>query len=332
MTKISFEEFRQKVLAVGISDATIRQYLTVDPQRSGPFAPCFVTDPAKVDISGNELEFATAVCFDSWSTRSLRQTRFEDAIARGDPRPVLVSEGDSWFQHPLRCDIIEHLDNQYLIWSLGRHGDTATNMTGKRAEYMCGLDRWAARVKGFLFSGGGIDLLGEDDSGKPGLLRFLKQYREKRSPAWHIEHASFNTTIELLRTCYSRMITTIRSDTRFTALPIYIHGYDYPFPFPSGYDDHRGSAVSAPDHWLGKPFAQRGFRDDPFRREVLKVMIDALYRLMDELASDHDHVHVVNARNSMPNRECWDDEIHGTDGGFEAVAGRFRAAIAPNTS
>lgn len=325
MSKIGYEDFRQKLLNAGISDTAIRQYLKVDPHRSGAFSPCFVIDTAKVDVSDDELEFASALCFDSRPCRQLRHRRFERAIDNGDARPVLVSEGDSWFQHPCLREVIDHLDKDYLIWSLGALGDTADNMTGRNAEYMPGLRRWADRVKGFLFSAGGNDVLGKDPRGNPVLLTLLKQYQASEKAAWHIKWNEFNQVIGDLRTCYSRMITTIRSDKRFTMLPIFIHGYDYPFPFsPNSGDDREFDGW-----WLGDAFAERCFPETSFRRDVLKVMINKLYELMDELATTHRHVHVVNLRGSMPRRDMWNDEIHGTNDGYAAVAARFRAAIAP---
>ena len=333
MSKISYEEFRQKLMDIDIPDAEIRQYLTVDLEHTGAFNPRFVTDPEKVEVSPDELELESAMAIGNAISRSRRHKRFRRAIDNGDARDVLVSEGDSWFQFPFLIeDVIDHLGNDYLIWSLGAAGDTAGNMTGNRGEYMHGLHRWADRVKGFLFSAAGNDVIGEDASGRPVLLKLVKPYEASQSAAWHIRRAEFDATIEFLRTAYSKVIATIRSDTRFATLPIFIHGYDYPFPFPADSGDNRDPTYAASDEWLGKPFAERGFPDEPFRRDVVKIMIDALYTMMYELAAEHEHVHVVNARGCMPTLDLWTDEIHGTDKGFAVVANRFRATIAPVVS
>ena len=333
MSKISYEEFRRKLMDVDVPDAEIRQFLTVDPQHSAAFNPRFVTDPAKVEVSVEELELESAMDFGNTFSRWRRHNRFRRAIDNGDKRDVLVSEGDSWFQFPfLIDDVIDQLGSDYLIWSLGAAGDTAANMTGNAAEYMRGLVRWAGRVKGFLFSAAGNDVIGEDASGQPALVKLLKRYRAGQSAGWHINRAEFDATVEFLRTAYTKVIATIHSDARFETLPIFIHGYDYPFPFPDDSGDNRDPIYAASNEWLGKPFAERGFPPEPFRRDVVKIMIDALYALMYELAAQHDHVHVVNARGSMPTRDLWADEIHGTDDGFIAVANRFRATIAPVVS
>ena len=330
MSKISYEEFRQKLMDIDVSDAEIRRYLTVDPQHTSAFNPRFVTDPEKVAVSPDELELESAMGMGNTLSRWRRHNRFRHAIDDEDPRTVLVSEGDSWFQFPFLIeDVIDHLGNDYLIWSLGAAGDTAANMTGNNGEYMRGLHRWAGQVKGFLFSAAGNDVIGQDASGQPVLANLLKGYQAGQSAAWHIRRAEFDATVELLHIAYSRVITTIRSDQRFATLPIFIHGYDYPFPFPADSHDNRNPTYAASNEWLGAPFAQRGFPEEPFRREVVKVMIDGLYAMMHELAAEIDHVHVVDVRGSMPTRDLWADEIHGTDVGFAKVAGRFRAEIGP---
>ncbi len=329
MSKISYEDFRGKLMDTNVSDAEIRKYLMVDPQYSKAFNPRFVSNPETVQVSPVELELQSAMAIGNTLSRLRRQNRFRDAINNDDERLVLVSEGDSWFQFPFLIeDIIDHLDSDYLIWSLGAAGDTAANMTGGAGEYMHGLDRWAARVKGFLFSAAGNDVIGEDVSGQPVLMQLLKPYDPRQNAAWHIKYPEFSDTLEFLRSAYSKVITTIRSDLRFVTLPIFVHGYDYPFPFPADPHDDRDPIYAAPDEYLGKPFADRGFPDDPLRRDIVKVMIDALYTLMYELSAKHNQVHVVDARGSMPTRKLWADEIHGTDEGFAAVADRFRTVIA----
>ena len=335
MSKISYEEFRRLVTDLDTPDAEIGKYLKVDPEYSGAFNPRFVADPDKVDISEEEMELESAMDFGNTISRLRRQLRFKRAIRSGDDRPVLVAEGDSWWQFPfLIKEVIDQLGDNYLIWSLGAAGDTAANMTGSNAEYMRGLNKWASRVRGFLFSAAGNDVIGEDASGKPVLSKLLKTYQQGQSPAWHIERTSFNETLEFLRGAYRKVVSTIRSDPRFEMLPIFIHGYDYPFPYPHGDTDPRNPIHAAPDKWLGRPFSARQFPEGEFRRQVLVVMLDALYAMMHDVAAEdpHGRVFVVDARGSMPQVGHWVDEIHGTDQGFAAVADRFRAAIGPLVS
>ncbi|MDE0306656.1 MAG: hypothetical protein OXI87_17525 [Albidovulum sp.] len=201
-------------------------------------------------------------------------------------------------------------------------------MAGSNTEYMRGLDRWADQARGFLFSAAGNDVIGQDISGQPVLTKLLKQYQAGQSAAWHINRDELDATVGRIRTGYSKVITTIQSNRRFKTLPIFVHGYDYPFPYPTDDNDNRNPIYAAQDEYLGKPFKDLGFPADLLRRDIVKIMIDALYTLMYELSAQYSHVHVVDARGSMPTLDLWADEIHGTKDGFAAVANRFRAVIA----
>ena len=80
-------------------DQEIARYVMGDPAVSKPFAPALRPDPARVIIPPS-AELATrgaagmAVMNDI--TRWRRRKRFE-AAEPGDPRPVVLAEGDSWF-------------------------------------------------------------------------------------------------------------------------------------------------------------------------------------------------------------------------------------------
>ena len=333
MDKISYAKFLEMTVGRKAAVPNIQEYLTLDPRSSRAFSPRFVVNSAKVELSEEQQEVADMIDWANAVDRADRQERFIEALQNGDSRPVLVAEGDSWFQYPfLIQEVIDHLSTDFLIWSMGAAGDTVANMTGPSSEYMRGLDRWKEQVKGFLFSAGGNDVLGEDETGNPVIARLVKQYDEGQSPAWHIERSAFDPTLNLIEQAYTKMIRTIRPN--FPDLPIFIHGYDYPFPYPFGSDDKRESPLGGTGRWLGTPFADKGFpQDNAFSREVLIVIIDALYAMMSGVAGqEYGRIFVVNARGSMPSVECWYDEIHGTDDGFERVAGRFKTVVAPLAS
>ena len=335
MSKISYAAFHEMIGDPNIPVSTIANFLTIDQQRSSAFSPRVITNDKQVEMNETQRELESIIDVGNAYYRAERQKKFKEALQNGVKRPVLVSEGDSWFQYPAFIDeIIDHLDRQYLIWSLGAAGDTLANMTGQKSEYMSGLNRWQKHVKGFLFSGGGNDVIGQDETGKPVLDKLLKQYDSGQCPAWHIERSAFDSTLKYIKDAYIKMFQTIRDDSRFEELPIFVHGYDYPFPYPFGSDDDRQSAIGAPDQWLGRPFSSRDFpSDNVFAREVLIVMIDALYAMLNDIAAqDYGHIFVINARGSMPNVGDWGDELHGTCTGFGKVADRFNAIITPIVS
>ncbi len=109
--------------------------------------------------------------------REHREREYLRAVREGrcEKRPVLVAEGDSWFQFPgltllrmgrLRVhvefvrEIIDHLikSKRYCIRSIAAGGDWLSNMLRTR-DYIEPLSR--IEPDAFLFSGGGNDLLAD---------------------------------------------------------------------------------------------------------------------------------------------------------------------------
>lgn len=327
--RISYEKFQQMLRDIDVPDKEIAEYLTVDRDRTLAFRPSFVTDPELVDISKEDQELESAMGIGNGFCRWRRQRRFRREYGHND-KPILVSEGDSWFQFPFLIDeTIDQLGRDHLIWSLGAAGDTAENMIGAGREYMAGLKKWDG-VQAFLFSAAGNDVIGQDAAGKPMLLQLLKPYDRNRDAAWHINRLRLDNTLECLRSAYLDVIMTIRSDAALRALPILIHGYDYAFPNGSKRGDKRVDQIYAKkDAWLGVAMAELDYPRTGFRADVIVHLIDALYGMLNAVAArdPSGRTFVVDVRGALPDVGLWRDEIHATDDGYEIVADRFREVL-----
>lgn len=330
MSKISYQELKAKVMDPKVPDSEIAQYLTAEKETSGPFNPRIVPDRAKVQFTAEgDFEVESAIRWGNQVSRWRRHASFSNAISLGIPKPVLVSEGDSWHQFPfLIDDVVDHLGEEFLIWSLDAAGDTAENMVNRQPEYKAGLDEQKANhVKGFLFSGAGNDVIGEDELGNPVLASLLKPFSAGHDAAWHINKAALGAVLTRLETDYRKVVATIRHDPDFRTLPIFIHGYDYAIPggFPG---DTRHPIYADQDEWLGKPLRDKGITDVTLQRAIIRVLIDALYDMLQRVAgnSAQTHVHLVDVRGTLGANE-WADEIHGTSAGFKKVAAKFASVI-----
>ena len=58
------------------------------------------------------------------SRRELKRRRFLDKLATGYDGPVILAEGDSWFEYPMSEDLIVPLGEKYAIFSLAKAGDS----------------------------------------------------------------------------------------------------------------------------------------------------------------------------------------------------------------
>jgi hypothetical protein len=329
MPRISADRFRAMVNDVSVPDREIGELLirSPDDNNRGKLRDItLVPDPDKVEVEpGKE----NALAIGNGISRSRRQRRFRLALNAGDKRPVLVSEGDSWFQFPFLIeDVIDHLGSDHLIWSLDAAGDTAENMLGMNSEYIEGLRLWKDRpVRAFLLSAAGNDVIGADPAGVSMLSRLLRNHQPGQPARAQIDEAMLASVMGDLESRYRETIVKVRAEPGLPNLPILIHGYDH--ALPSGFTGDRRRPIYADrDQWLGAPLRAHGIDKPELREAVIRELIDELYAMLQRVAGDPDQtkVYLVDARDAI-HRDQWNDEIHGTDDGFAAVAARFRTVL-----
>ncbi|MDB4222925.1 hypothetical protein N9850_04070 [Granulosicoccus sp.] len=335
MSKITYSEYLQILHDLEVTDEEILNYSVIDSGR-GAFDIRIRPNPEKVELGSNDVAIENALAIGNKLSRWRRQGKFQNRLAAGDKRPIIASEGDSWFQFPfLVDDVIDHLTEEFNVFSLGAAGDTANNMVfgdekAYHKEYMFPLREHKDRIRAFLFSGAGNDIIGEDrNTKKPVLLQLVKNFNgDVNDIQGHIEGDVLDQKIAFLRKAYSRLIEDIRDEEGFESLPIIVHGYDYAYPYPWK-DDTRDPSHAKKDKWLGSAFSERNIIDPHLRRGIIISLIDRLYTELNQLAGDSQQtgVWVVDCRGSLPNVTDWIDEIHGTSSGFREPAKRIRNTL-----
>ncbi|WP_108838452.1 hypothetical protein [Tateyamaria sp. Alg231-49] len=316
-----------------------RAYSNVIPGESA-FDFRVVPNPDLVVDIPDDIELENAMQAGNGIERTARRLAFNLDRIFNRKKPVLVAEGDSWFQFPILIDeILDHLSDTFAILSLAAAGDTAENIvdgpeqSGGR-EYMINLRKQKEHVRAFLFSAAGNDIIGEDpQTGKSALFDIINDFDPARTDIdEHINAVVLQERLTSLRDAYTRVITDVRAEPGLETLPIIVHGYDYTFPYPHFENDPRNPIHAANNEWLGQPLDQRNFptatqaqRD--LRRNIVIRLIDQLYDMLDDLAQTHNDVVVVDCRGAMSEVTDWADEIHGTDEGFAKVTQRFRVAL-----
>lgn len=326
--KIDLDQFRALLEDIDVSDEEIASFLVRQPGGPSGFNPTFTPDPDLVAATTDDRAESAITVGNAWC-RWRRRQRFKRRVAKGDTAPVIVSEGDSWFQFPFIIkDVIDHLEDDYLVWSCGAAGDTAQNMVFENPEYMQALDDQAERVGAFLFSAAGNDVIGEDKNGDPVLPQLLHKRTTSRASASDlVNKAALRRVTNFLGEAYRKVIRTVRSDPRFAGLPILIHGYDFAIPFPGRNNDPRDPYWAADNQWLGKPLDDKEIRDPKLRREIVEYLINELYQLLEDVVAEDENVHLVNVRRTLTHIGDWADEIHGTSDGFAKVANKFRNVL-----
>ena len=299
--KITLTELRQLVQDENTPDEEIAQYLVEDSDSIGAFTPQIRINPKFVDDEG--LEADVLMGWFNRADRARRQRRYKRKIRDGWSGLRFVSEGDSWFQYPfLLHDVIDHLSDEYAIFSLGAAGDLVSDMQHQ--------DEIAAAVRahnphGLLISGGGNDLLGEGR-----LATAVHKFKEGRKAADY-PNAKFNERLGEVIGIYRKIFTDLLQE--FPHLKIICHGYDYAIP-------NRG-------RWLGKPLEKLGIKQKRLQLQIIAVLIDRFNDALTDLAGDFPNaVFNVNCRKAV-GPKLWFDELHPNRVGYGAVAERFRSVV-----
>jgi len=338
MEKITYRDYRNLLENPDTDDELIEKYSMVI-KGDGAFEFILRPNPDLVEMQEHELELENAMSAANDIACWRRQQKFKKRVKKGEKLPIIVSEGDSWFQFPLIIkDVVDQLKSDYLIYSVGAAGDTAQNMVfgpegSKKTEYLLALRELrdtGHEVSGFMFSAAGNDIIGEDPAtGTSALQGIVKDFNgDVNDITGHINFSEFIKRLNFLQTAYLKVISSIRSEPGLHHIPIFIHGYDYVFPY-KWTDDRRNPFYAKKKEWLGEPLDARGILDINLRRNIIKFLLDRLYEMLNDLSLDSQQtkVWVVDCRNAMPDVSDWNDEIHGTNAGFKKVAQRFRTVM-----
>ncbi|ATE59010.1 caspase family protein [Thauera sinica] len=308
-TRITPAELNRKLTDLSIPESELAQYFLTDEESSGFFDPKLQLNPETVDLPTDPDERHTrseaAMNFANGIARMRRRLRFDSMLADGYKGPVLVSEGDSWFQYPIRLeDTIDHLYTKgFAVRSLDAAGDTLENMLKDR-EYVDAIRETKASI--FLLSAGGNDALGGGN-----LSAHLRNFDPALSPAAHLL-PSFERLLDHALSMYERVLRDVE---KLPGVVTICHGYDYVIP-NSG-------------KWLGKPMISRGIKDGAVQRGIAAHMIDRFNeRLRQVVARFGDRAMHVDARGAVGDTlNVWYDELHPKNPGYGRVAERFEKAI-----
>ena len=253
-------------------------------------------------------------------------------------KPVVISEGDSWFGYPDGClashngsNIIDHIEDteRFNIFRLESNGDEAgCMMTGKQKAFMIyalkeinkNLKKISNSVKPYvayiLFSGGGNDIVGKGD-----MPRFLNKWQDGMDAYSAINWgglSGFDSEIERIRDAYETLIEIRNKHSPNTM--IVTHGYDL-LP-PSGKKARFLGGLIKSGPWI-KPFmTAKGINDPAIQQEIINIMIEKFNNMLDHFEQTTDNFIKTETVGTI-NANQWINEIHPNKQGFKKVANKF---------
>ena len=331
--RISLSDLEEKMLNINVPEEELQKYLTILPKETKPFSPALAPNPEAVVLRAphEEVDMAVPSLID-WIldlAQKRRLLKFEDSRLNRPELPILFAEGDSWFQFPVFLkELIDQLSKNHTIYCISRAGDTIQNMVYDNPDYLEALDQLINERKlnlsGFLFSGAGIDVIGNGSGDSPVLEKILLPYTPGMSAEWHVNTAACDEILDFVARGYHKIFTEV--ETRFPNLRIYIHGYDYVRVrgLQPGGDPNKPLWGS---DWTSGPLRAKGFTDNGFGSEVIAALIDRLNTITKTVCKKYGERGVyVNLRGSVGETN-WIDELHATSEGFARAAERFRSYL-----
>jgi lysophospholipase L1-like esterase len=241
----------------------------------------------------------------------------------------LVAEGDSWFDYPLH-DVLNELEDGhgYDVESVAHKGDPIEEMAyggDQLGEFTRRIEKMLGRghiPKAVLVSGGGNDVAGD---------QFGMLLNHANSAIAGLNAQILTGVIDVrVRTAYITMLSTVTELCKSKlgrALPILIHGYDFPVPDGRGF---LGGWWFLPGPWLEPGFREKGYENLQRRKDLAREMIERFNAMLGGVAQlpDFAHVRYINLRGTLSTdpadyQDWWANELHPTPQGFSAIAERF---------
>lgn len=276
-----------------------------------------------------------------WKVKEKAASKVKKVAVRADKKPIkLLAEGDSWFDYPPHRDIIDWLKSDwgYKIENVAQAGSAVFEMAygPDNDGFFDFLNRDPSqldecvklledeRPDGFLLSGGGNDIAG------PEFIILINHIMAQ--PTGLNVKVLAGVIEDSLRPAYDHIIQVIRAKAKAIGLgdiPIFIHGYAYPWP------DGRGVLGRFPWNvgpWFDPSFSLKGYprksaAELNARRAIASQVMDGFNLMLAKIAKDYANTHYINLRPLLRNQNDWSNELHPTADGFKAVAKKFHETI-----
>ena len=263
---------------------------------------------------------------------------------------TMLAQGDSWFDYPPGTDLIDCLHSRYghEITNIAVAGSTLNDEAyGPVPREMFGLPFGAKqsddpsriaelvhqiqkiKPQALLLSAGGNDIAGDE---------FFSFINNAKSGLPSINQDVLDGVVNgTFKTAYEYLITTAlaaSTDVGIT-MPIFTHGYDYPWPDGRGVISFFGWKVGP---WFDNSFNHKNY---PYtsgaensqaklqaRHDIIVKFIDSLNTMLASLAQQYQgQVFHVNLLGTLHSVSDWANELHPRNDGFKSLAEKIDVAL-----
>jgi len=281
---------------------------------------------------------------------ALPSPRFQ-LMARAPGAPAkhtfhLMAQGDSWFDYFPGRDLIRCLHEDHGHVFSGPSGDSTnlavagstlndeaygpvpTNLLGvPQSDEVSRIVELVDRItsdkpQALLLSAGGNDVAGAE---------FFSFIENSRSGLQSVNPDVVSGVLgRTFKTAYEYIIGNALKAAGANPMPIFVHGYDYPWPDGRGVLD-LGLWKIGP--WFDDSFNHKNYTLSApgglqVRHDIVRQFIDALNVLLQGLAQKYaGKVFYVDLRGTLKSEADWANELHPGNDGFAALADKIDAAL-----
>jgi len=251
------------------------------------------------------------------------------------PRELtIVAEGDSWFDYPLKIDIIDNLiKDGFAIKNLAKAGDTLENMVygtqyrkvpkdnvnithpGPESLQATLLAIRTLKPKIVLFSAGGNDIVGSE------MINYLNHKHSK--PDSLVNEVIIEEKLVQMKKAITFFIESVHRTDKDTR--IIMDGYDYAKVNGKGYRFLFIKYIRGP--WIQPAMGAKAITDPADQNYIIRYLVDAYNNMLNELDKQYKYFHHIDLRGTFPNDNEWDNEIHLKNKGYRKVADIYREKI-----
>ncbi|WP_141703634.1 hypothetical protein [Methylobrevis pamukkalensis] len=263
--------------------------------------PVLRADPRRVPDVGN---VPGVLGYLNDQARRRKASRFWRRIAAGDTAPVLLAQGDAWFDYPLgHVDLVDMLNLTHNVLVIGSAFALPVDLAEEFGAIYRDLTARGRRPRAFLFSGG-ADLLFADRFA--GLLRPLPEARALGEVV--IDQGTLQLRLSAMQAMVERVVRKVHANV--PGLPVVVHGYG---PFPAG------------GGWLAAALTAAGARTPALQRKLMTTLCDGTYDMLGRIGNAAGTgavpgVIVTDHRPLLTEPATWATEIHPTEAAFVAMA------------
>ena len=257
----------------------------------------------------------------------------------------LLAQGDSWFDYPPGTDLIDclHSNHGHTITNIAVAGSTLNDEAyGPVPREMFGLpfgplqandpSRIAELVhqiqqiepQALLLSAGGNDIAGDE---------FFSFVNNSKSGLSAINQEVLDGVVNgTFQNAYEYLITTALAAAKSAdiTMPIFTHGYDYPWPDGRGVISFLAWKIGP---WFDPTFNRKNYpnnnaTDLKVRHDIVVKFIDSMNAMLEGLAHKYSgQVFHVDLTGTLQSAADWANELHPGNAGFNKLADKLDVAL-----